>query len=105
MNGPGRIVASKPVGGRKPIQHPPGRVCETPTCTVILSRYNAEDRCHQHAPRADDTRPVTWFSGCCIGGYRLVSSRTDRHERKHPSPLPFPVSIQVYDDGDCNAGC
>ena len=35
---------------RKPKVASDGRVCESPNCRTVISRYNTSDFCHRHRP-------------------------------------------------------
>ena len=47
-----RLVGSRPgSSGKGPAAQPEGRICETPRCRTVLSRYNNATLCWQHEPR------------------------------------------------------
>lgn len=46
----GPIPGAHTKSAKAPPTYEPGRVCATPECGTVLSRYNPRDTCFRHSP-------------------------------------------------------
>jgi hypothetical protein len=99
---PVHIKAISPDSSDQRLEHfSRGRVCESPGCTTVLSTYNADPTCWQHAPRrpyaqisprkppphVDDDQVLATFASVLA---RMPGPDPEPNGPPSPPPMPNP---------------